>query len=78
MKLCLDLFCGTKSWSKAFREAGYVCLSLDCDDRLPSSAVTSSIVGASFFAFLPISLSRKTLGADSAETVLGADSAETD
>ena len=33
MKLCLDLFCGTKSWSKAFREAGYVCLSLDCDDR---------------------------------------------
>lgn len=33
MKLCLDLFCGTKSWSKAFSAKGYVCLSLDFDPK---------------------------------------------
>ena len=29
----LDLFAGSKSWSKAFREKGFICLSLDLDPR---------------------------------------------
>ena len=31
MKIVLDLYSGSKSWSKGFRERGFVCLSLDND-----------------------------------------------
>lgn len=33
MKICLDLWCGSKSFSKGFREKGFVCLSLDNDPK---------------------------------------------
>ena len=33
MKICLDLWCGSKSFSRGFREKGFVCLSLDSDPK---------------------------------------------